>query len=337
MAPTLENMDDLFVHMLRRLYDAERQLTQILPKMAAAAGAPELKQAFNGHLKETQGQVDRIERLFERLDRTPNAQTGEGLKGIPRPGEDIINLEAVDSVRDAALIAAAQEAEHYEIAAYGTLRTWAQGMNKPEAVEIFERALDEEKRADEKLAAIAAGLSSLGPPPVTRDAEMDVSRALEAVLAQSERCDHVTLEAVLTLAVEIASEGCEGRPVGTLFTIGRPAEVLASSRPLILDPLAGHAPRSTLVTDERLRGTIKELAQLDGAFVIAEDGAVVSACRYLDASTAGIELPFGLGSRHLAAASISKRLGVIAVTVSATGTVRLFCDGRIVASVEHHR
>ena len=336
MALALENLDDLFLHTLRRLYDAERQLTQALPKLADAAGAPELKQAFNGHLKETRSHVDRIERMFAMLGRTPNAHADGSLRGFPKLAEDIINLDADDSVRDAALIAAAQEAEHYEIAAYGALRTWAQVMNKPEAVQLLERTLDEEKRADQRLAAIAASLNALGPPQ-TRDVETDVSRAVEAVLARGNKCDRVILEAALTLAVEIASEGCEGRPVGTLFTIGRPAEVLASSRPLILDPLGGHAPRSTLITDERLRGTIKELAQLDGAFVIAEDGAVVSACRYLDASTDGIELPFGLGSRHLAAASISKRLGVVAVTVSTTGTVRLFCEGQIVASVEQRR
>jgi DNA integrity scanning protein DisA with diadenylate cyclase activity len=141
------------------------------------------------------------------------------------------------------------------------------------------------------------------------------------------------LRAALTLALEIAREGREGRRVGTLFTIGHPDRVLASSRLLILDPLAGHAPRSTHVTDPRLRGTVKELAQLDGAFVVSGDGSVVSAGRYLDVSTAGIEIPLGLGTRHLTAAAVSSRFDVIAVAVSEAGTVRVFCRGEIVATL----
>jgi DNA integrity scanning protein DisA with diadenylate cyclase activity len=116
--------------------------------------------------------------------------------------------------------------------------------------------------------------------------------------------------------------------------LGRADAVLAVSRPLILDPLKGHAPMATLITDSQLRGTVKQLAQLDGAFVVADDGIVASACRYLDIRAEAIDLPFGLGTRHLAAAAISKRLGVIAIVVSQSGVVRVFCEGEIVVQAQ---
>ena len=109
--------------------------------------------------------------------------------------------------------------------------------------------------------------------------------------------------------------------------------MLAASRALILDPLTGHVPARTHISDPNLRGTMKELAQLDGAFVISETGIVVAACRYLDASVEQIDLPLGFGSRHLAAASISQRLGVIAIVVSESGVVRVFHAGQIEATL----
>jgi DNA integrity scanning protein DisA with diadenylate cyclase activity len=146
-------------------------------------------------------------------------------------------------------------------------------------------------------------------------------------------CDPTVLEQTVELALEIAREGREGRRIGTLFTLGAEEAVLAASRPLILDPLAGHAPGRTHIGDPNLRGTIKELAQLDGAFVISEAGFVVAACRYLDASVEQIELPLGLGSRHLAAASISQRLGAIAIVVSESSVVRIFHRGAMEATL----
>jgi DNA integrity scanning protein DisA with diadenylate cyclase activity len=104
-----------------------------------------------------------------------------------------------------------------------------------------------------------------------------------------------------------------------------------------LDPLAGHAPAATHVTDRRLRGTVKELAQLDGAFVIAENGTVVAACRYLDALAENVDVPLGLGSRHVAAAAVSRRCRVVAVVVSESGVVRVFGNGELWGEVGPHR
>jgi len=146
-------------------------------------------------------------------------------------------------------------------------------------------------------------------------------------------CSRSVLEPTVELALEIAREGREGRRIGTLLTVGKADAVMKASRPLILDPLAGHAPARTQITDPDLRGTLKELAQLDGAFVMTDQGAVIAACRYLDASADGIELPLGLGSRHVAGASISLRLGTLAIVVSESGVVRAFHAGRIEATL----
>lgn len=157
--------------------------------------------------------------------------------------------------------------------------------------------------------------------------------ALETLRARIPWCESAVLESVLELALEIAREGREGRRIGTLFTLGKADEVLAASRALILDPLAGHAPDRTHIGDPNLRGTIKELAQLDGAFVISETGIVLAACRYLDASVEQVDLPMGFGSRHVAAASVSQRLGAVAIVVSESGVVRVFHGGQIDATL----
>jgi ferritin-like metal-binding protein YciE len=161
----LKNLDDLFVHTLRRVYDAERRLAKALPKLAAAARAGELRQAFESHQKQTEVHVERLEQVFGLFECRPNANTDEALKGIIKAGDGVIKLEADGPVRDAALIVAAQEAEHYEIAAYGTLRTWAKILEKPEAVQLLEWTLDEEKKADQRLTEIAATLNSEAAAP----------------------------------------------------------------------------------------------------------------------------------------------------------------------------
>jgi diadenylate cyclase len=157
--------------------------------------------------------------------------------------------------------------------------------------------------------------------------------SLKILCAQVPWCEPDVLESALEVALEIPREGREGRRIGTLFTLGKADAVLASSRALIVDPLAGHALARTHITDPNLRGTMKELAQLDGAFVISEAGIVVAACRYLDASVEQIDVPLGFGSRHLAAASISQRLGALAIVVSESGVVRVLHGGQIEATL----
>ena len=155
----------------------------------------------------------------------------------------------------------------------------------------------------------------------------------ESILCQVTEYDSEVLESLIELAVEIAREGREGRRVGTLFTLGDEQTVLAKSRSLILDPLSGHPEESRRLSNRNLRGTIKELAQLDGAFVISRDGVVLSACRYLDATASNIEVPFGLGSRHLAAANISAVTNAVGIVVSESSVVRLFCHGKLVGEI----
>jgi diadenylate cyclase len=155
----------------------------------------------------------------------------------------------------------------------------------------------------------------------------------ESILCQVTEYDPDVLESLIELAVEIAREGREGRRIGTVFTMGDERAVLAKSRCLILDPLSGHPESSRHVTDPNLRGTIKELAQLDGAFVVSQDGVVVSACRYLDATTSEVEVPLGLGSRHIAGANMSAVTNAVSIVVSESSVVRLFCHGKLVGEI----
>ena len=156
---------------------------------------------------------------------------------------------------------------------------------------------------------------------------MPVDPNIVDTIATSTAVNSTDVAATLSLALEIARNGGEEHRIGALFTLGNAERVLARSRPLILDPLRGHAQEATHISDPRVRGTVKELAKLDGAFVVADSGTVVAACRYLDSSAEGVHVPFGLGSRHLAAAAISKEPGVAAIVVSQGGGVRVFCNG----------
>ena len=155
----------------------------------------------------------------------------------------------------------------------------------------------------------------------------------ESILCQVTEYDTEVLESLIELAVEIAREGREGRRIGTLFTLGDEQAVLAKSRSLILDPLFGHPEPMRHLNDPNLRGTIKELAQLDGAFVVSGDGVILSACRYLDATASKVEVPLGLGSRHIAAANISAVTNAVGIVVSESSVVRLFCHGKLVGEI----
>lgn len=160
-----------------------------------------------------------------------------------------------------------------------------------------------------------------------------VLRTLRDVCTKQRGINLKTLEEVIVLAIEIAREGREGKKIGTLFVISDSERVLQHSRCMILDPLSNHPEELRHVENSDLRETIKELAQLDGAFVVSDSGIFLSACRYIDTSTEGIRLPLGLGSRHMAAASITKRTNAVAVVVSESSIVRVFDDGEIVAEI----
>jgi diadenylate cyclase len=155
----------------------------------------------------------------------------------------------------------------------------------------------------------------------------------EDICSQRREVDSRVLEQTVALAVEIAREGREGRKIGTLFVVGDSEEVLRHSKPLILDPLYGHPDESKRIGDPDVRETLKELAQLDGAFVVSDAGVVLSAARYIDATSEEVNIPLGLGSRHLAAASVSRHTSAVAVAVSESSMVRMFDDGELVSEI----
>ena len=150
-------LHDAFIEELRDTYDAERQLTKALGKLAKASRSPQLREAFESHLEETQGQITRLEQVFESLEEKVRGKHCEGIAGIVEEAKAIMEEEFDDDTIDACLIAAAQRAEHYEMAAYGTLVAWARAMGHSEAADLLQETLDEEKAADEKLSTLAEG------------------------------------------------------------------------------------------------------------------------------------------------------------------------------------
>jgi ferritin-like metal-binding protein YciE len=152
---TLHSMNDLFVLQIEDLYDAEQRITKALPKMADAATNKQLKAAFQQHLRETQQHVTRLEKVFSIIGMSPKRETCEAMKGLIAEGDEAVNAAGDPDVRDAALIAAAQRVEHYEIAGYGTVRTLAQQLGQDEVARILQQTLDEEGAADKKLTKIA--------------------------------------------------------------------------------------------------------------------------------------------------------------------------------------
>jgi len=157
-AMKMDDLQDLFVDHLKDLYSAENQLVKALPKMAKAATNEQLQAGFQEHLEQTKQHVARIEEICKTLDVAPKGKKCAGMQGLIEEGEELIAEDAEDAVLDAGLIAAAQKVEHYEIAAYGTLRTWAQQLELDDAVELLEQTLAEEKQTDEKLTELATSL-----------------------------------------------------------------------------------------------------------------------------------------------------------------------------------
>jgi ferritin-like metal-binding protein YciE len=150
-------LHDMFIDELRDTYDAEKQLTKALAKLAKASSNPKLRQAFESHLQETQGQIDRLEQIFESLDEKVRGKHCDGIAGIIEEGKSIMDEDLDETTMDACLIAAGQRAEHYEMAAYGTLVAWAQTMGHTEAAKLLQQTLEEEKAADKKLSGLAEG------------------------------------------------------------------------------------------------------------------------------------------------------------------------------------
>lgn len=151
----LESLHDLYVSELKDLYSAEHQLLKALPKMAKAASAPDLAKAFTAHLVETKGQVDRLDKIFKKLDASPKGKTCKAMEGLLEEGKEVMEEDADPTVMDAALIAAAQRVEHYEMAGYGCVRTFARLLGYDEAADLLQETLDEEGAADKKLTKLA--------------------------------------------------------------------------------------------------------------------------------------------------------------------------------------
>lgn len=151
----LESLQKLWVHELKDLYSAETQITEALPKIIAAAHHAELKEALTEHLKETRGQILRLEKIFKGLDFAPAGQRCKGMEGLLEEGKGILEAEAESQVRDAGIIAACQRVEHYEIAGYGTAGAYAELLGEHEAAKLLQQTLDEESGADTKLSRLA--------------------------------------------------------------------------------------------------------------------------------------------------------------------------------------
>lgn len=151
----LENLQQLFVKELRDLYDAENQITEALPKLINASTHSELKSALQQHLQVTREQVNRLDRIFRMLNEKPTGETCKGMKGVIKEGDEILSSGGDASTVDAGIIAAAQRVEHYEMAGYGTVRTYAQLLGQNEMARLLQQTLSEEEEADRKLSQIA--------------------------------------------------------------------------------------------------------------------------------------------------------------------------------------
>ena len=154
------SLQELYVEQLRDLYSAENQLIKALPKMAKAAQSSTLREGFEHHLEQTRGHVDRLEQIFTAMDESPKGRKCAGMEGLVEEGEEVIKEQSSSDALDAGLIASAQRVEHYEIAAYGTVRTFAGLLGDEEAVNLLQQTLDEEKETDEKLTELSKSVNA---------------------------------------------------------------------------------------------------------------------------------------------------------------------------------
>jgi ferritin-like metal-binding protein YciE len=153
----LNSLENLYREQLRDLYSAEKQLTVALPKMAEGASDSSLRKAFEQHLKQTEQHMQRLEQIFQEIDLKPSRKKCKGMEGLIKEGEEILQEDGESAVKDAGLIAAAQRVEHYEIAGYGTVRTYAEQLGHGKAASLLQRTLEEESKANEKLTQLAEG------------------------------------------------------------------------------------------------------------------------------------------------------------------------------------
>jgi ferritin-like metal-binding protein YciE len=165
----MESLRDLFVEQLKDLYSAENQIIKALPKMIKAASSEELKSAFQEHLEQTKGQVERLDQIFEEIEESPRGKKCKGMEGLIEEGKEKMEEEGEPQVLDAALIASAQKVEHYEIAAYGCLRTYAQLLGYSEVEQLLQQTLEEEEATDKKLTEL--GESGINEAAVSVGAE----------------------------------------------------------------------------------------------------------------------------------------------------------------------
>lgn len=155
----MKTLEDLFLDELKDLFDAEKRLVKALPKMAKGAESEELREAIESHLEETKNHVARLEEVFGHLDKAAKGKTCKAMVGLIEEGSDLLEEDATPAVLDAGLICAAQKVEHYEIASYGTLRTWSELLGYEQITALLDETLEEEKAADEKLTEIAGSLN----------------------------------------------------------------------------------------------------------------------------------------------------------------------------------
>jgi len=152
---SVDTVEKLFVEELRDIYSAEDQITKALPKLAKAASSNDLRTAFEHHLRETEGQIQRLNRVFEILGENPKGKTCDGMKGVLAEGSELLHETSAGGIRDEAMISAAQRVEHYEMAAYGSVRSFAQRLGRPQIAQLLQETLEEEKSADKKLTELS--------------------------------------------------------------------------------------------------------------------------------------------------------------------------------------
>ncbi len=155
----MQDLRDLFIEQLKDLYSAENQILKALPKMIKTASSEELKAGFEEHLEQTKGQVQRLEQIFKNLDESPKGKKCKGMEGLLAEGKELMEEDAEPDVMDAGLICAAQHVEHYEIAGYGCVRTYAELLGDKKAAQLLQATLDEEKQTDQKLSQLAQSIN----------------------------------------------------------------------------------------------------------------------------------------------------------------------------------